>query len=154
MIFDNVFKQSFYTLLNISGLLVNLPENIESAKSRKSMKEFFGNNIKKIQSFWETTGILKICYHCILRLSSNFWIIYKPSWYLEPIRSMKKPMSGLSGKLVGNSDFFRQTMNKFSIMKMQIGFLFTLFKYSIVCLKVFHMRNIFKLSGSLYFNQR
>ena len=64
----------------------------------------------------------------------------------------QKPMSNLSGKSVGEYFiFFIQTMNNFSIMKMPF---FTHFNYSIVCLKSFHMRNIFKLFGSWHFHQK
>ena len=39
MIFQNVFKKSFYTLFQISGLFAKLPENLETARSMKSMAE-------------------------------------------------------------------------------------------------------------------
>ena len=47
MIFDNDFKQSFYTLLPFSVLFANLPENLETARSMKDMTEFFEKNLKK-----------------------------------------------------------------------------------------------------------
>ena len=52
MILENVCKQSLYTLLKISGLFANLPENREPARSMKNMTEIFEKNflIKFIQS--------------------------------------------------------------------------------------------------------
>ena len=41
IIFENVFKQSFYTLLKISGLFANIPENLDTARSMKNMTVFF-----------------------------------------------------------------------------------------------------------------
>ena len=40
IIFENVFKQSFYTLLKISGLFANIPENLDTARSMKNMTVF------------------------------------------------------------------------------------------------------------------
>ena len=39
MIFPSVFKKSFYILFKISGLFAKLPENLETARSMKSMAE-------------------------------------------------------------------------------------------------------------------
>ena len=50
MIFENVLKKSFYTLINISELFANLPENLETAKSMKNMTEFLRKSKKKIKS--------------------------------------------------------------------------------------------------------
>ena len=67
-------------------------------------------------------NLLSLSFKAFLR------IIYKLSRYLEPIRSVKNQCPAFLEYLQDNSDFFRQTMNNFSIMKMQIGF-FTLFNF-------------------------
>ena len=46
MIFQNVFKKSFYTLFQISGLFAKLPENLETARSMKSMAKLKKKNLK------------------------------------------------------------------------------------------------------------
>ena len=47
MIFRNVFKNLFYTLFKNSKLFAKLPENLETVRSMKNMKEFLKKTTKK-----------------------------------------------------------------------------------------------------------
>ena len=114
----------------------DLPEYLKAARSMKKLSKSTVS-LKSLQI--KTTGIWKIFFHFLLRLFFLRFPDYLQIFQISGTDHIHQPIINQCPAFLKNpqdsSDFFRQTMNNCSIMKMQIVLFFKHFKYSIVYLR-------------------